>query len=72
MAQLDDLKAAIADEDAEIDAILALVSTELKTIADLQAQLAAAIAAGSPDLSSLITDVQAKTAALKAALPTTP
>lgn len=69
MAQIDDLKAAIAAEDANIDAILALVNTELASIADLQAQLATAISNTAPDLSSIIADVQQKTAALAAALP---
>lgn len=72
MSQLDDLKAAIADEDAQIAAILSLVTTELAAIADLQAKLAEAIAAGAPDLAPLIADVQAQTAALKAALPVGP
>lgn len=56
MAQIDDLNAAIAEEDKDIDAILALAHTEVTEIADLQAQLAAAIAAGGPDLSGLIAD----------------
>lgn len=59
MSQLDDLKATVADNGAGITAAIA-------KIADLQAQLAAAIAATAPDLSPTIADLQAQVAALKA------
>ena len=69
MSQLSDLQAAIDAEDASISAVLALVSSEIAQIQDLQAQLAAALASV-PDLAPIIADVQAKTAALVAVLPT--
>lgn len=72
MAQLDDLKAALAEEDKDIDAILAMVSSENAQIADLTQKLADAIAAGSPDLAPLIAGVQAKVAAMAAVLPAAP
>lgn len=69
MAQYDDLKAAIADEDAEIAEVLAFVNTGLAQIKDLQDQLAVAIANQAPDLSAQIADIQSQTTALAAVLP---
>lgn len=71
MTQLDDLTAALADEDTDIKSVLALVSTQVAAIATLNTQLAAAIAANAPapDLSAQIADIQAQTAALAAVLP---
>jgi hypothetical protein len=69
MAQFDDLKAALAEEDKDIDAVLALVASEVAKITDLQNQLAAALANAAPDLTAQIADIQAQTAKLAAVLP---
>lgn len=72
MAQLDDLKAALAQEDADIDQVVAIVKSSLTEITSLQSQLAAAIQQSAPDLSTQIADIQARTTELASVLPAQP
>jgi cell division protein FtsB len=67
MAQIDDLKTAVAAQSAATTQILALVASQNAEIADLKNQLAAA-----PDLAPVIADVMAETAAMAAVLPPAP
>lgn len=65
------LQAALDEEEKDIDQVLALVSSEVAQIADLQKQLADAAAGGAdnPDVAAAIKRIQDKTAALVAVLP---
>lgn len=70
--QIASLKAALHEEGADIDQLLAMHSAEVAQLADMQAQLATALAAAnadSPDIQAAFDQVKAQTAKIAATLP---